>query len=55
MYLSNTILFYGRDMYRIYYIENNYMFQHLTMAIFRFRNGKKLSKQLYSTYVGSIQ
>jgi len=32
------------------------MFRHLTMAIFRLRNeGKKLSKQLYSTYVGGKQ
>ena len=30
MYLSNTTLFDGRDMYIIYYIENN-MFRHLTM------------------------
>ena len=35
MYLSNRTLFDGRDMCRIYYIENNYMFRHLTMAIFR--------------------
>ena len=55
MYLSNTTLFDGRDMYRIYYIENNYMFRHLKMAISRLRNKKKLSKQLYSIYVGSIQ
>ena len=40
MYLSNTTLFDGRNMYRIYYIKNNYMFQHLTMAIFRLRNKK---------------
>jgi len=42
-------------MYRIYYIKNNYMFRHFTLAIFRLRNDKKLSKQLYSTYVGCIQ
>jgi len=54
MYLSDTTLFDGRDMYRIYYIKNNYMFQHFTMAIFRLRN-EKLSKQLHSTYVGRIQ
>jgi len=54
MCLSNTALFDGRDMYRIYYIEN-YMFRHLTMAIFKLRNEKKLSKQLYSTYVDCIQ
>ena len=53
MHLSNTTLFDGRYMYRIYYIKNNYMFRHLTVAIFRLRNKK--SKQLYSTYVGSIQ
>jgi len=55
MYLSNTTLFDGRNMYRIYYIKNNYMFLHLIMAIFRLRNEKKLSKQLYSAYVGCIQ
>jgi len=43
MYLSNTTLFDARDMYRIYYTENNYMFQHLPMAFFRLRNEKKLS------------
>jgi len=43
-------------MYRIYYIKNNYKLRHLTLAIFRLRNEKKkLSKQLYSTYVGGIQ
>jgi len=31
------------------------MFRHFTLAIFRLRNEKKLSKQLYSTYVGYIQ
>ena len=51
MYLSNTTLFGGKDMYRIYYIKNNYMFRHLTMAIFRL-GMKKFSKQLYSNYVG---
>jgi len=38
MYLSNTSLFDGRDMYRIYYIKNNYMLRHLTLVIFRLRN-----------------
>ena len=28
-----TQLFAGRDMYRIYYIKNNYMFRHFTLAI----------------------
>ena len=50
-----TQLYDGRDMYRIYYIKNNYMFRHFTLAIFGLRNEKKLSKQLYSTYVGCIQ
>jgi len=50
-----TQLYDGRDMYTIYYIKNNYMFRHFTLVIFRLRNGKKLSKQLYSTYVGCIQ
>jgi len=54
MYLSNTNLFDGRGIYIIYYMRYNYMFRHLTMTIFRLRN-EKLSKQLYSTYVGSIQ
>jgi len=35
MYLSNTTLFDGRDISSIYYIRYNYMFRHLTMAIFR--------------------
>ena len=30
----------GRYMYRIYYLKNNYMFRHLTLAIFRLRNEK---------------
>jgi len=50
-----TQLYAGRDMYRIYYTKNNYMFRHFTLAIFRLRNEKKPSKQLYSTYVGCIQ
>jgi len=56
MYLSNTTLFDGRDMYIVYYIENSYMFRNFTLAIFRLRNEKKkLIKQLYSTYAGFIQ
>ena len=31
------------------------MFRPFTLAIFRLRNEKKLSKKLYSTYVGYIQ
>ena len=50
-----TQLYDGRYMHRIYYIKNSYMFRHFTTAIFRLRNEKKLSKQLYSTYVGCMQ
>jgi len=35
MYLSNTTLFDGRNMYRIYYIRYSYMFRRLTMARYR--------------------
>ena len=35
-----TQLYDGRDMYRIYYMKNNYMFRHFTLAIFMFRNEK---------------
>jgi len=34
-----TQLYYGRDVYIIYYIKN-YMFQHFTLAIFSLRNVK---------------
>jgi len=37
-----TQLYDGRDMYRVDCIENNYMFRHFTLAIFRFRNEKNL-------------
>jgi len=35
MSLSNTALFDGRYMYRIFYTRYNYMFRRLTMAILR--------------------
>ena len=35
-----TQLHDGRDMYRIYYIKNSYIFRHFTLAIFRLRNEK---------------
>ena len=47
MYLSNTTLFDGRDMYIVYYIENSYMFRNFTLTIFRLRNEKK---NLLSSY-----
>ena len=50
-----TQIYDGRDIYRIYYIKNSYMFRHFSLAIFRLRNEKKFSKQLYSTYVGCVQ
>jgi len=34
-------------MYRIYYIKNNYMFRHFTLAIFRLRN----ERNLVSSYI----
>jgi len=37
---SLTQLYDGRDMYKIYYIKNNYMFRPFTLAIFRLRNEK---------------
>jgi len=40
VYICLTQLYDGRDMYRIYYIKNNYMFRPFTSAIFRFRNEK---------------
>ena len=42
MCLSNTTLFDGKDTYRIYYTESNYMFRHLTMAVCRLKNEKDL-------------
>ena len=38
VYTCLTQLYNGRDMYTIYYIKNNYMFRHFTLAIFRLRN-----------------
>jgi len=54
VYTCLTRLYDGRDMYRIYYIKNNYMFRHFSLTIFRLIN-EKLSKQLYLTYVGCLQ
>jgi len=34
MYLSNTTLFDGKDMYRNLLHKEDYMFRNLTMAIF---------------------
>jgi len=56
--LSNTTLFVGRDVYRIYYIENNYMFRHLTMAIFRLRKKNLVSSYtrfMWAVYSGEVR
>jgi len=37
---SLTQLYDGRDMFRIYYIKNNYMFRPFTLDIIRLRNEK---------------
>jgi len=49
-----TQLYDGRDMYIIYYIKNNYMFRHFSLAIFRLIN-EKFRKQLHLTCVVCIQ
>jgi len=59
MYLSNTTLFDGRDMYRIYYIKN-YMFRHFTLAIFRLINEKKnlvssYTRLMWVVYSGEVR
>ena len=41
-------------MFIIYYIKNNCMFLHFSLAVFRLIN-KKLTKQLYTTCVSCIQ
>jgi len=54
-----TQLYDGRDMYRIYYIKNNYMFRHFTLAIFRFRNEKNLvssyTRLMWVVYSGEVR
>ena len=42
LWICLTQLFDDRDMYRIYYIKNNYMFRHFTLAIVRLRNERNL-------------
>jgi len=47
-------------MYSIYYIKNNYMFWHLTLAIFRFRNEKKnlvssYTRLMWVVYSGEVR
>ena len=40
VYTVLTQLYDGRDMYRIYYIKNNYMFRLFSLVIFRLINKK---------------
>jgi len=40
VYTCLTQLYDGRDMYVIYYIKNNYMFQPFSLAIFGLINEK---------------
>ena len=58
MYLSNTNLFDGRDMYRIYYIKNNYMFWHVTTVIFWLRHERNLissyTRLTWAVYSGEV-
>jgi len=46
-------------MYRIYYIKNNYMFRHFTLAFFRLRNEKKLvssyTRLMWVVYSGEVR
>ena len=48
-----------RDMYRMYYIKNKYMFRHFTLAIFRVRNEKKLvssyTRLMWVVYSGEVR
>jgi len=59
MYLCNTTLFDGRDMYGICYIKNNYMFRHFTLVIFRLRNEKNLvssyTRLMWVVYSGEVR
>ena len=49
----------GRDLYRIYYIKNNYMFRHFTLVIFRLRNEKNLvgsyTRLMWDVYSGEVR
>ena len=45
VYTCLTQLYDGRDMYIIYYIKNNYMFRHFSLAIFRLIN-KKIDRHM---------
>jgi len=47
-------------MYMIYYIKNNYMFRHFTLAVFRLRNEKKnllssYTRLMWVVYSGEVR
>ena len=59
VYTGLTQLYDGRDMYRIYYIENNYMFRHFSLAIFTLINEKNLvssyTRLVWVVYSGEVR
>ena len=56
---SLTQLYDGRDVYRIYYVKNNYMFRPFTLAIIRLRNKKGLvssyTRVMWVVYSGEVR
>ena len=46
-------------MHRIYYVKNNYMFRHFTLAIFRLRKEKNLgssyTRLMWAVYTGRVR
>jgi len=54
-----TQIYDGRHMYIIYYVKNNYMFRHFTLAIFRLRNEKNLvssyTRLVWVVYSGEVR
>jgi len=54
-----TQLYDGRDMYRVYYIKNNYIFRHFSLAIFRLINEKNLvssyTRLMWVVYNGEVR
>jgi len=54
VYTCLTQLYGGRDMYIMYYIKSNYMFRHLTLAIFRLRNKKRNSVSSYTRLMWAV-
>ena len=54
-----TQLYDGRDTYIIYYLKNNYMFRHFSLAIFRLINEKNLvssyTQLVWVVYSGEVR